>query len=202
MVLLHSLLLTPRHRASGNGGRINQRRVIIGLLTASKSHHTFIVVCILCKLLNSSSDHRDILPSSRTRTRHELLLLLRLLGLTQLLQTLLIEEPNLVEELLAPLLEYLLLLLLFILGRGPCSIVTLSVEWNLEADLLPFLDLIETKRKVIRHDFEAAKQLHIEFLYVSWHLDMAMDHDLQLAHQALFVHLELQGLAHTVVKMT
>lgn len=102
--------------------------------------------------------------------------------MTQLLQTLLVEEPYLVKEFLASLLEYLILLLLFVLGRSPYCIDVFSLGWNLEGYLLSLFDLIETKRKMIRHNFKAAKLLHIELLSASCNLDMAMNHDLELTH--------------------
>ena len=105
------------------------------MLTTSSYHHTFIILYICI----SPSYHRDILPSSITRTRHQLLLLLRLLGLTQLLQTLLIEEPYLVKELLAPLLEYLLLLLLFVLGAVRAASLVSPVDGTLRVIFCPSL---------------------------------------------------------------
>jgi len=180
MIFLHGLLLTPSHWAPGNRGWIDPWWAIIWVVTtSSNNHHTFIILYISIGF----SNHGDILPGSNIAgTCHQLLLLLRLLCLTQLLQTLLIVESYLVKELLAPRLKYLLILLLFVLGRNSCSIGRLSGGRNLESDFLPFLDLIETKRKMIRHDLEAAKLLHIELLSASFHLYMAMDHHLELAY--------------------
>lgn len=128
-------------------------------------------------------------------------MLLCLLGLTQLCQTLLVEKANLVEELLAPLLEQLLLLLLLDFGRS-CSTLLQNVVEHFQTDLLALLDLVKVQRQVIAHQLKFSIHLDVQLLSRSSNLDVTIDFNFQITNQTFRIDIKLQSLPNSMIKVT
>ena len=125
-------------------------------------------------------------------------------------------DANLVEELLGPLLEQLLLnsllrhcVVLIASTRSKTSESTylllldlVCVVRVLEDDALPFLHLVETQRALVLHLHVLAIQHDVQLLVVGRYLEMAVDHRFELGHEALLVDVQLQALSHAEFEMT
>ena len=106
-----------------------------------------------------------------------------------------LEQANLVEELLMPLLPVPLLHLLSLECVG--SVHRLSSLILRQHNLLVLLYLIEAEGAIVHHLLELAMELHEQVLMARHDLQLSFYLEFELAHQHLWI--DLQGLQQLLV---